>query len=96
MANQYMSGDLLEATKEKNCSEYLMSCITEKLEKGEIDKALGYYELLGRSLRELQMLRRNKLDHDKVEFILNQLEADKQMKIITIIEKVTANEQKKR
>lgn len=94
MEKQYMPGDFLEAAKEIDCAGYLMSNIFIKLETGEIDKALGYYELLGRSLRELQMLRRNKLDHDKVEFILNQLEADKQMKIITIIRGLTADEQR--
>lgn len=94
MDNQYMPGDQLAALREVDCVGYLMLRILDAMHDGDIKYALDQYELVGRSLRELQRLRQAKKSHDQAEFILNQIKA-KQEHDITLVIRRLKNEQQK-
>lgn len=81
MNGNYMPGDQLQAAKEIECVKYLMSRAIKEMELGDIDSALGYYELIGRSLRELHRMRKSKRSHDRVNSFFEQLTQENEQEV---------------
>lgn len=84
MKNFFAAEHKSQVLREVNCIGFLMKQMLEEIGEGKIDEAVDMYELVGRSLRELQRLKNYKKELDELEQAIKRI-GDKPNNIVTMI-----------
>lgn len=73
--HMFLPGDQGQANKELDCSGYCLHKALSYYTKGQFEDAAVYFENVIRSLRELERMKKAKLQQDQAMFILGQIKA---------------------